>query len=496
MAMPVEQAGRRSRARQARRPKPSSPGRPWRSAGGGSKRGWGRAVEAVSVARDDRARRHHAARAGRARHRRQGRHAAGRDRRGARRQRARCCPSSRPTTARSSAARRAAPTLGGLVAANLSGPRRIVAGACRDSLIGVRFVNGRGEAIKSGGRVMKNVTGYDLVKLMAGAHGTLGILTEVTFKVLPKPEASADARLVRASTTPTAVALMSAGARQPLRGLGGGPSCPARGGTPAQTLLRLENFRESCAYRPASWPAPLKRFGPAERLDQAALDGSVGGYSRRGAALSASRRRGLAALGGAVQGGWRSPPPRSQARRRSVFYDWGGGLVWVLAPETLAAAAQRSAPRRRLTAATRRCCAPAPTAPRRACPGAWRGPARGADHDGSRRRSIPPTSSIPAGWDRQRPHPPAGHRAKRDADQFLARAACRSADARIREDPAHLRALRLLHRDLPDLCAPRRRARFAARAHLSDQGHAGRRQAGDGGGRQACRPLPVLPRPA
>src|SRR5580692_11776318 len=81
-------------------------------------------------------------------------------------------------------------TLGGVIACNLSGPRRIKSGAARDHFLGFTAVSGRAEAFKAGGKVVKNVTGYDLPKLLAGSYGTLAALTEVTVKVLPRPEAT------------------------------------------------------------------------------------------------------------------------------------------------------------------------------------------------------------------------------------------------------------------------------------------------------------------
>ena len=139
-------------------------------------------------------------------------------------------------------------TVGGTVAANLSGPRRVTAGAMRDQVMGIRMVNGSGEALRFGGRVLKNVTGLDLCKLLSGSHGTLGVLTEITLKVLPAPEESGTLVLDGRNPEAAVTALSSAlGSPFGVSGAAWVPPGPAFSGPAA--LVRVEDFSDSVAYR-------------------------------------------------------------------------------------------------------------------------------------------------------------------------------------------------------------------------------------------------------
>ncbi|MDP3895345.1 MAG: FAD-binding protein, partial [Mesorhizobium sp.] len=149
-------------------------------------------------------------------------------------------------------------TIGGVLAANLSGPRRLKAGAARDHILGIHAVSGRGEAFKSGGRVVKNVTGYDLSKAMAGSWGTLAVLTDVTFKVLPAAETETTVALRRLTDEQAAIAMAAAlGSSAEVSGAAHLPEMIAArvlagslNSAPA-TFLRVEGFGPSVAYRVA-----------------------------------------------------------------------------------------------------------------------------------------------------------------------------------------------------------------------------------------------------
>ncbi|MEO9877004.1 MAG: glycolate oxidase subunit GlcE [Anderseniella sp.] len=219
-------------------------------------------------------------------------------------------------------------TIGGVVAANISGPRRIQAGACRDSLIGVRFVDGDGTIIKNGGRVMKNVTGYDLVKLMAGSHGTLGVLTEVAFKVLPMPEAGATV-VVEGLDNEKAGAAMSTALTAPYD-VNGAAHLPASADQSARTCIRVEGFDGSVKYRSGQLKELLGSFG----------DVSIEAEQARCAKLWQQIRDAEAVAAG--EGDiWRVSVKPSDGAKLAVLlgdkaqlqFDWGGGLVWVCVPE-------------------------------------------------------------------------------------------------------------------------------------------------------------------
>ncbi|WP_455874778.1 glycolate oxidase subunit GlcE [Rhizobium yanglingense] len=227
------------------------------------------------------------------------------------------------------------PTIGGVFAANVSGPRRFVAGAARDSLLGIRFVNGRGEIVKAGGRVMKNVTGLDLVKLLAGSHGTLGLLTEVTFRVPPRPKTEVTI-VVSGLNDVEAAAAMAAAMAQPVE-VSGAAHLPLtvtwkflRGKLPQgeTTVLRIEGLPGSVEARAEKLASAMSAFGTVARLDEPA--------SRQ---LWREIRDVLPYVDETMRPVWRisvAPTIGHQlvAALRleagvDAFYDWQGGLIWM-----------------------------------------------------------------------------------------------------------------------------------------------------------------------
>jgi len=246
-------------------------------------------------------------------------------------------------------------SLGGALAANLSGPRRIKAGAARDHFLGFSAVSGRAETFKSGGRVVKNVTGYDLCKLLAGSFGTLAAMTDVTIKVLPAPETEATV-LVLGLDDVSANAAMSAAM---------GSSCDVSAAahlprnmvmhfaglyvSQGATAFRLEGFAPSVKHRKDALTGLLGRFGPTEAVDESHsrqlwrsvrdaapfwASGSCGDWPLW--RISTTPARGAEFAG--------KLPPGAQ-----FFYDWAGGLIWTALPPSANAG---SATIRRAAAAT------------------------------------------------------------------------------------------------------------------------------------------------
>lgn len=230
-------------------------------------------------------------------------------------------------------------TIGGVFACNLSGPRRFKAGAARDHLLGFRAVSGRGELFKSGGRVMKNVTGYDLSKLVCGSYGTLAVVTEVTFKVLPRPEESRTLLVVGAEDR-SALELLrrsAAGSYDP-SGLAHLPAEVARQSRDeevarfgsAVTAIRLEGPTSSVAERLAELRVELGgRFPLAELSGPRSLAlwrevRDVAYFARSAETplwrISLTASRSAEAVARITEG--------LDASAR-WFYDWAGGLVWL-----------------------------------------------------------------------------------------------------------------------------------------------------------------------
>lgn len=224
-------------------------------------------------------------------------------------------------------------TLGGVIAANLSGPRRIKAGAARDHLLGFQGVTGHGRAFKSGGRVVKNVTGYDLSKLITGSMGTLAALSELSIKTLPRPDVTwtlilrylSDQEAVSAMTRAMASSQEVSGAAHLPRRMAAGLGF----GSGALTALRLEGPAPSVQARFAALQEDL---GECDKLED------------KGTLTLWKGLRDAAPLTGAGDGAiWRiSLPPATGSSFMDIigdqldvsyYFDWAGGLIWLAVPD-------------------------------------------------------------------------------------------------------------------------------------------------------------------
>ncbi|MDQ0317559.1 glycolate oxidase subunit GlcE [Amorphus orientalis] len=226
-------------------------------------------------------------------------------------------------------------TLGGLIAANLSGPRRIRSGAARDHALGIEAVSGRAEIFKSGGRVVKNVTGYDLARGLAGSWGTLAVLTAVTVKVLPVSEMAAtlvldglsDAAAVKAlSAALGSPADVSGAAHLPADTVAGLAGIDAPEG--AVTAVRLEGFAASVRARLDALAALLKPFGRPRVLAEEPT-GALWRGVRDCLAFAASSDTAVWRVSVAPSAGPELVAAIRSERELRAWYDWGGGLVWI-----------------------------------------------------------------------------------------------------------------------------------------------------------------------
>jgi len=238
-------------------------------------------------------------------------------------------------------------TIGGMIAAGLAGPRRIKAGGARDHLLGAHAVSGYGDSFKTGGKVVKNVTGYDLCKLLAGSWGTLAVMTEVTLKVMPRPESERTLVLPGLDDRTANQAMIAAlGSPFDVSGAAHVPTSALQaeaegldwigGSQQALTLLRLEGITASVAHRAAALAKQLAPYGTAEILEDAAS-----------AAIWSAVRDVLPFAANGQFGAWPvwrivCPPASGGALGQAltqevggeVIYDWGGGLIWAALPPT------------------------------------------------------------------------------------------------------------------------------------------------------------------